>query len=170
MTHPRQMARLIAGAILCLFAVTWLESPLRAPAGRRLQMLAVAPQFWGYFAAPLQDRMELFRLRGGAWVRADAPLASPRNLFGLRRGPVLHSSELRALLRDAPLEWTEATVRDGEVPEAVSAGVPVRNLARQPQLCGDVLVVERTPVPWAWASSRRAVSMPMKYARLDIQC
>jgi antimicrobial peptide system SdpA family protein len=170
MTHPRQMARLIAGAILCLFAVTWLESPFRAPAGRRLQMLAVAPQFWGYFAAPLQDRMELFRLRGGSWVRTDLPLGSPQNLFGLRRGPVLHSSELRALLRDAPLEWAEATVRDGEVPEAAPAGVPVRNLARHPQLCGEVLVVERTPVPWAWAGSHRAVSMPVKYARLDVQC
>jgi len=170
MTHPRQMARLIAGAILCLFAVTWLDSPFRAPAGRRLQMLAVAPQFWGYFAAPLQDRMELFRLRGGSWVRTDVPLGSPQNLFGLRRGPVLHSSELRALLRDAPLEWSEAAVRDGEIPEATPAGVTVRNLARTPQLCGDVLVVERTPVPWAWAGSHRPVSMPVKYARLDVQC
>ena len=170
MTHPRQMARLLAGAILCLFAVTWLESPLRAPAGRRLQMLAVAPQFWGYFAAPLQDRMELFRLRGGAWVRADFPLSSPRNLFGLGRGPVLHSTEVRGLLRDAPLEWSEATLRESEVPEATTPGVPVRNLARQPQLCGEVLVVERTAVPWAWAGSRRAVSMPAKYALLDVQC
>ena len=170
MTHPRQLARLVAGAILCLFAVTWLESPLRAPAGRRIGMLAVAPQFWGYFASPLQDRMELFRLRGGAWVKADVPLGSPRNLFGLRRGPVLHSSELRALLRDAPLEWSDATLREGELPEVAAAGVPVRNLARHPLLCGDVLLLERTPVPWAWVGSHRAVSMPVKYARLDVQC
>src|SRR4029077_6996489 len=92
MVRPRQMARLLAGAIVCLVAVHWLESPLRPPATRRLQMLAVAPQFWGYFASPLQDRMELFRLRGGTWVKADFPLASPRNLLGLRRGPLLHSS------------------------------------------------------------------------------
>jgi hypothetical protein len=170
MTHPRQLARLLAGAILCLFAVTWLESPFRAPAGRRIQMLAVAPQFWGYFAAPLQDRMELFRRRGGAWVRADFTLSSPRSVFGLRRGPVLHSTELRALLRDAPLEWSEATLPESELPEATTPAVPVRNLAVQPQLCGDVLVLERTPVPWAWAGSHRPVSMPVKYARLDVQC
>jgi hypothetical protein len=164
------MARLLAAAIVCLFALTWLESPLRAPAGRRLQMLAVAPQFWGYFAFPLQDRMELFRLRGASWVRADFPLASPKNLLGLGRGPVGHSSELRALLRDAPLEWSDATLRDGELPRTASPGVPVRNLARHPQLCGDVLLLDRTPVPWAWAGSHRAVSMPVKYARLDVQC
>jgi hypothetical protein len=168
--RPRQMARLIAAAIVCLFALNWLESPLRAPAGRRLQLLAVAPQFWGYFASPLQDRLELFRLRGAAWVRADFPLGSPRNLLGFGRGPVGHSSELRALLRDASLEWSEAMVRDGELPATASPGVPVRNLARNPQLCGDVLVMDRTPVPWAWAGTHRAVSMSVKYTRLDVQC
>ena len=74
--RPGQMARLLAAAIVCLFALNWLESPLRAPAGRRLQLLAVAPQFWGYFASPLQDRLELFRLRGATWVRADFPLGA----------------------------------------------------------------------------------------------
>ena len=170
MPCPRQMARLLAAAIICVFAFNWLESPLRPPAGRRLRLLAVAPQFWGYFASPLQDRMELFRLRGSTWVKADFPLGSPRNLFGLGRGPVGHSTELRSLLRDAPLEWSEATVPAGEVPEAATPGAPVRNLAQHPQLCGDVLVLERTPVPWAWAGSHRAVSMPVKYARLDVQC
>lgn len=170
MTRPRQMARLLAGGLLCLFALTWLESPLRAPAGQRLRMLAVAPQFWGYFASPLQDRMELFRMRGGRWVRADFPLSSPRNLFGLERGPMLHSSELLALLRDAPLDWSDATLHEGEVPEAMPPGVPVRNLARKPQLCGEVLVLDRTPVPWAWAGSRRTVSMPVRYARMDVKC
>ena len=164
------MARLLAGAIVCLVVVYSVESPLRPPATQRLQVLGVAPQFWGYFAAPLQDRFELFRLRNGTWVKADFPLSSPRNLFGLRRGPVLHASELRNLLSTAPLHWEEATVRDGELPEVAAPGVSVRNLARHPQLCGDVLVLERTPVPWAWAASHRPVSMPAKYARMDVQC
>ncbi len=168
--RPRQMARLLAGAIVCLVAVNWLESPLRPSATRRLQMLAIAPQFWGYFASPLEDRMELFRLRSGRWVKADFPLSSPRNLFGLRRGPVLHGSELRTLLSEAPLRWSEASLPQGELPEAASPGVPVRNLARRPELCGEVLVLERTPIPWAWGGSRRPVSMPVRYARLDVQC
>jgi hypothetical protein len=168
--RPRQVARLLAGAIVCLFAFNWLESPLRPPAGRRLQMLAVAPQFWGYFASPREDRMELFRLRGGAWVKADFPLGSPKNLLGLGRGPVLHSSEFRTLTSEAPHQWSEVTLREGELPEPAAPGLPVRNLARQPQLCGDLLLLERTPLPWAWAGSHRAVAMPVKYARLDVKC
>ena len=167
--RPRQIARLLAAAIVCLVAVNWLESPLRPPARRRLQLLALAP-VWGYFAAPSQDRMELFRLREGAWVRADFPLSSPRNLFGLRRGPVLHSPELRSLLSGATLRWSETTLREGEVPETEAARVPIRNVARHPQLCGDLLLLERTPVPWAWAGAHRPVSMPARYAVLDVQC
>ena len=168
--QPRRMARLLAGAIVCLVAVYSVDSPLRPPATQRLHVLGVAPQFWGYFAAPLEDRFELFRLRDGAWVKADFPLSSPRNLFGLRRGPVIHGSELRNLLSTAPLQWEEASVREGELPEVAATAVPVRNLARHPQLCGDVLILERTPVPWAWASWHRAVSMPTKYSRMDVQC
>jgi sporulation delaying protein A len=164
------MARLLAGAFVFLVVVYSVESPLRPPATQRLHVLGVAPQFWGYFAAPLQDRFELFRLRNGAWVKEDFPLSSPRNLFGLRRGPVLHGSELRNLLSTAQLQWEEASVRDGELPEVATPGVSVRNLARHPQLCGDVLVLERTPVPWAWSASHRPISMPAKYARMDVQC
>jgi hypothetical protein len=168
--RPRQMARLLAGAIVCLVALNWLESPLRPPATRRLQMLAIAPQFWGYFASPLQDRMELFRLHGDTWVKADYPLGSPRNLLGLHRGPVLHSSEFRTLLSEVPLQWEEARLHEGELPRPAAAALPVRNLARHPRICGEVLVLERTPVPWAWAASHRPVSMPTRYARLDVQC
>lgn len=170
MLRPGPMARLLAAAIVCLFAVNWLESPLRSPATRRLQMLVLAPQFWGYFSEPLQDRTEVYRLRGGTWVKADFPLSSPRNLLGLGRGPLLHSSELRSLMSEAPLRWAEARAPESEVPEVASPPVPVRNLARQPQLCGEVLLLERSPVPWAWAGSRRTVSMPLRYARLDVQC
>ncbi len=168
--RPRQAARLLAAAIVCLFAFNWIESPLRAPAGRRLQMLAVAPQFWGYFASPREDRMEVFRLRDGAWVKADFPLGSPRNLLGLGRGPVLHSAEFRTLISVAPLQWSEVTLRVGELPETAALGLSVRNLARQPQLCGDLLLLERTPLPWAWAGSHRAVAMPAKYTHLDVKC
>jgi len=65
---------------------------------------------------------------------------------------------------------SDATLREGELPETAFPGVPVRNLAQHPQLCGDVLLLDRTPVPWAWAGTHRAVSMPVKYARLDVQC
>lgn len=168
--RPRRVATILAGAIACLTCVAWLESPLRPSTTRRLQMLAIAPQFWGYFAAPLQDRLQAFRWRDGAWVQADAPFASAGNLLGLRRGPVHHSSELRTLVSQIGTEWSGATLAPGQFPETTGPGLTVRNLARHPQLCGEVLLLSRTPVPWAWARSSGKIALPATYALLNVQC
>lgn len=166
---PRQVARLLAGAIVFLTCVTWLDSPLRASAARRLQMLAIAPQFWGFFASPREERTEVFRLRHGAWERADAPLSAAVNLFGLRRAIVSHGAEFRTLEAQVGNRWSAAALAPEQLPEPVDP-VVVRNLARQPQLCGEVLLVTRPPVPWAWARSSSRAALPSRYARLSIQC
>lgn len=133
-------------------------------------MLAIAPQFWGYFASPRQDRVQAFRWRDGLWVQADAPLGVPGNLLGLRRGPVHHSSEFTDLLSQVGTQWSEAVLGPGGFPVIDGPGLVVRNVALHPQLCGDVLLLSRTPVPWAWARMRRQSDLPARYARLNVQC
>ncbi len=167
--RPRRVAQVLAGAIVCVICLNWLESPLRPSALRRVQMLAIAPQWWGYFAHPLEDRVQAFRRQGDTWIQVDAPFGSPGNLFGARRGPVHHSSEMRALQAQVEGHWSEAPLAPDAFPQA-TAPLAVRNAARHPRLCGDVLLLERTPIPWAWARSRNQPELPARYARLEIQC
>ncbi len=133
-------------------------------------MLAVAPQFWGFFASPREERTEVFRLRNGAWERADAPLAATANLLGLRRAVVNHGAEFRTLEAQVGNGWSSATLTPEQLPDTAVEPVVVRNLARQPQLCGEVLLVARPPLPWAWARSSSKVELPTRYARLSIRC
>lgn len=168
--RPGRVARILAAAIACLVCVTWLESPLRPSATRRLQMLAIAPQFWGYFAYPRQDRVQAFRWREGAWIQADAPLGAPGNLFGLQRAAVHHSSEFTTLLRQVGSRWSETLLRPDQLPDTSAPGLAVTNVARHPRLCGDVLLLSRTPVPWAWVKVSSTVELPARYVRLSIQC
>jgi len=167
---PRHVARLLAGAIVCLAGVGWLDSPLRPSASRRLQMLAVAPQFWGYFVLPRAEQIEVFRRSNGAWARADAPFAAPENLFGLRRATVNYGAEFRTLLDQVTGSWTTASLTPQQLPETSADALSVRNLARRPRLCGDVLLVSRPPVPWAWARASSRAALPTRFARLDIAC
>jgi len=133
-------------------------------------MLAIAPQFWGFFATPREERTEVFRLRNGAWERADAPLAAAANLLGLRRAIVSHGAEFRTLEAQVANRWSSATLTPEQLPDSAAEPVPVRNLARHPQLCGEVLLVARTPVPWAWARSSSKAALPTRFARLNVQC
>ena len=135
-----------------------------------MQMLAIAPQFWGYFAKPLEKDLEVFRWQDHRWERADAPLAAMVNLFGLRRATVNHSAEFRRLVEQVGDGWTSASLGVDQLPDPDGDRVTVKNLARRPALCGEVLIVAREAVPWAWARSRARVELRTRFARLDIQC
>lgn len=168
--QPRVVARLIAGAIVFLVCIAWLDSPLRPSATRRLQMLAIAPQSWAFFSAPRDEQFQVFRWRNGAWERANAPLAAAVNRFGLRRATTSHSAEFRTLTDQVGTRWSTATLAPEQLPDTGTDSLTVRNLARKPQLCGDVLVLSRPPVPWAWARSSSKVALPTRFARLTVQC
>ncbi|MGZ6134769.1 MAG: SdpA family antimicrobial peptide system protein [Myxococcaceae bacterium] len=168
--RPRVVARLIAGAIVFLVCVASLDSPLRPAATRRLQMLAIAPQFWGFFSAPRDDQFEVFRRRNGGWERADTPLPAAVNRFGLRRGTTSHSAEFRTLAEQVGTRWSTATLAPEQLPDIGADSLALRNLARQPQLCGEVLLLSRPPIPWAWAGSTGKVALPTRFAQLTIQC
>ena len=166
----RDVVRLLAGAIIALACVAWVDSPLRAPTAGRLKMLAVAPQFWGYFGAPRQEQIEVFRWKSGGWQRADAPLGAPANLFGLRRSTPNHGAEFRTIEGQLGTRWSSAMLGPSQLPETDDEPLPIRSLARRPQLCGDLLVISRPPVPWAWAHSGTRVTLPTRYVRLNVQC
>ena len=151
-------------------SLAWLESPLRPPPGRRMEMLAIAPQFWGYFATPREKEFEVFRWRDGAWHRADAPLSAATNLFGLRRATVNHGAEFQSLVAQAGDHWTTESLTAEQLPGHGSDTLQVRNLARSPQLCGDILIVSRPAVPWAWSRSTARIALPTRFANLTVQC
>ncbi|HZJ56534.1 MAG TPA: SdpA family antimicrobial peptide system protein [Myxococcaceae bacterium] len=168
--RPRQAARLLAGVVVFLACITWLDSPLRSGPARRLQMLGIAPQAWGFFASPREARPEVYRLRNGAWERADTPLGSAANLFGLRKAIVSHGPEFRTLESEVEVRWSTADLAEDQLPTIADDPVEVSNLAREPRLCGEVLLVERPPLPWAWAHAGGRSALPTRYARLTVRC
>jgi antimicrobial peptide system SdpA family protein len=168
--RPRVVARLVAGAIVFLACVAWLDSPLRPSATRRLQMVAIAPQAWGFFSAPREEQFQVFRWRDGTWERADTPLAAAVNRFGFRRATTSHSAEFRTLTEQVGTRWSTAELRPEQLPDTAADPIAVKNLARQPQLCGEVLLLSRPPVPWAWARSSGKFQLPTRFARLTVQC
>ena len=164
------MATLLAGVVVFLACITWLDSPLRPGPARRLQMFAIAPQAWGFFAWPRETRTEVYRLRKGVWERADRPLGSAANLFGLRKGLLSHGPEYWTIKSQVEARWTTADLTEDQLPSPAVEPVEVNNLAHEPRLCGEVLLVDRPPFPWAWAHARGRATLPTRYARLSVRC
>jgi antimicrobial peptide system SdpA family protein len=132
-------------------------------------LLGVAPQAWGYFSSPRAETFEVYRLGAGGWSRLDAPIAAAANLFGLRRTTVNHGAEFRNIVSQVGNRWTETALTAEQIPDAPDH-VVVEDYAREPHLCGDVLLIARPPVPWAWARSPTRPALATKFVRLDVRC
>jgi antimicrobial peptide system SdpA family protein len=168
--QPRQVARILAGVVVCLICIISLDSPLRPSPTRRLHLGGIAPQSWGFFAEPRAERTEVFRLRNGGWERADSPLGSAANLFGLRRAIVNHGAEIMSLESQVGARWSTADLTETQLPDTGLESLAVTNLAHEPRLCGEVLLVSRPPLPWAWAHAGGQSTLTTRYVRLRIQC
>ena len=40
----------------------------------------------------------------------------------------------------------------------------------EPTLCGEVVISEQKPVPWAWSKLEKPFSMPAKVLRMEVKC
>ena len=103
-------------------------------------MLALAPQFWGYFAAPREEGRALPAPRrhlGARRLSAGAPV----NLSGFGGDP--STAPIPDLA--APRVSGGSPAREGSCPRSRAGPLPVRNLARKPQLCGEVLLSSGPP-------------------------
>ena len=166
---PRVAARFAAAGIVTLVCFASLDSPFRPSAASGLRIQTIAPQAWGFFTSARDDQVEVFRLRDGQWMRIDAPLSAPANLFGLRRSTLNHGAEFRTIAAQVGDRWSTAALGPDDLPGS-SEALSVRNLAREPRLCGELLLVSRPALPWAWSTSSGRLKLATRFARMQVQC
>jgi antimicrobial peptide system SdpA family protein len=133
---------------------------------------SVIPEGWAFFTrSPREERMAPYVLRDGRWTDVHAaPHAEPQHLFGLNRISRAQGVELGLLYGAVPsTAWTSCRGTDpARCLDGSTIALTLRNLSPDPTICGDVGLVRQEPVPWAWAHSTTV--MPIKYARLTVQC
>jgi antimicrobial peptide system SdpA family protein len=168
---------LLFATFSAIFAIYALHSALPAnaidlPFERAARVRDWFPEGWAFFTAPAQREVSLpFRRVGGEWVSANAgPNASAKNAFGLTRAARVQGLELQVLVEQAvPDDWKQCD----EANASCFDTAPVRqviNRMHKPTLCGEVVISEQKPVPWAWSKLKKPFSMPAKVLRMEIKC
>jgi antimicrobial peptide system SdpA family protein len=141
---------------------------------RDLQTTAWAPESWRFFTRnPQEEQLLPFERVGESWQSASMPGASPRYAFGLDRAGRAQGMELGMLLEGMPKSSFRACDED-EAPEVclskTTKVLHLKNETPHPSLCGQIGVVAKKPVPWAWARSGRTIHMPARVLRLEVSC
>ena len=132
------------------------------------------PQGWSFFTRnPREASAVVYRPgRGAQWVPTSrTPNFQPRNLFGASRVQRAEGIDLGVLAVAVPDKaWVSCRSAASACLARVVGPIQVDIRRAGFLLCGDVGLVSREPVPWAWARDRRRVAMPAKVARLAVSC
>jgi antimicrobial peptide system SdpA family protein len=147
-------------------------NPLHLPAENPEATLLVAPQGWAFFTRNAQTEWTHAWVHGeSGWHPTGTADDRTRYAYGADRTFRARSAELERLLVRVPAAAWSPCRRD---PSACldEHDAPVRLVSDEhhPTLCGDVGIVRREPVPFAWARAKEPVTMPSKIARVRIEC
>lgn len=187
-SHASRRVDCALGIVAAVLAVGWSvlglyvahtqmpPNALELPFEEQVRPIAriLAPEGWNFFTRnPREERALPFTRRAdGAWVSAHAgPHAQPRYAFGLNRVSRAQGVEIGLLLggiSNSAWETCQGTISMC----LASAGPPLhlRNVSPAATLCGDVGLALQEPLPWAWIESRDEVTMPSRFARLEVTC
>lgn len=160
-------------AIVTVLRGSISDHPLRPSDLEKFNLVAVAPEGWGFFTRnPREPGFQLYQQLGGHWRQVLLHNGEARTMFGIRRDARVQGVELQGLIYAIPdSAWTQA--RD-PLPDLLERSDlfthQVANRALHPTMCGDYVLVRQEPVPWAWASARDRLDMPSRSVRLQVDC
>ncbi|MEV8017521.1 SdpA family antimicrobial peptide system protein [Streptomyces sp. NPDC086554] len=136
---------------------------------------AFVPQGWAFFTKdPQSEQFGAYRPRGGG-ARPEnlslTPQGKAENLFGLSRRQRAQGPE-EALLASKVRHWETCQGSNDDClrAAAVRPATAVTNPSPLPSLCGDVIVTNQRPVPWAYRELLPETSRVTRAAHLRIRC
>ncbi|MEU8204047.1 SdpA family antimicrobial peptide system protein [Streptosporangium sp. NPDC049046] len=139
----------------------------------RLTITTLTPQGWAFFTkSPREPQIGVWQpANTGGWQDARlGPHSEPRNVLGFNRRSRAQGLELGIMQTSVPADgWTACDGGDvASCLDRATSAVTISNIAPNPIHCGSVGLVQREPLPWAWAGSDTA--MPATVARLEVTC
>jgi antimicrobial peptide system SdpA family protein len=160
-------------AILTVLRGSISDHPLRPSDLQKFNLVAVAPEGWGFFTRnPREPGFQLYQQQGHTWRQVMLHNGEARTLFGIKRDARIQGVELQGLIYAIPdSAWTQARAPLSGILERTDLYVhEVTNRALHATMCGDYVLMRQEPVPWAWASARDRLDMPSRSVRLRVDC
>jgi antimicrobial peptide system SdpA family protein len=142
----------------------------------RANIMAVAPQGWSFFTkSPRDPQVEPFMVTDEGMVSvAGFPNTKIENAMGLSREGRSQGVENALLLAEAQADsWVECSSPslDACADDLIAAPqVKVENVVPSPSVCGDVVLVQSTPVSWAYRQHTELVRTTQSGIHLDVTC
>ncbi len=142
----------------------------------RKMVASALPEGWAFFTKPPNDPeyVPVYSVDGGRTFVGGSLLPNSRieNWYGLLRSQRAQGPEI-ANLSNEPLNWQVCENKHGPACyKQVWAGSPtsVRNSSPTPTVCGQVIVMETRPTPWAFREFYEEIRENERGALVEVAC
>ncbi len=140
----------------------------------RAAIMSLIPEGWGFFTKnPREPEMQIATLRDGTMQNLNIVSSFQfRYAFGLNRQPRSQGRELDQLLkqlRDVRL-WHNCQTSTVVCAQKLHVQKRIINTVNPATLCGNLVLFERGPVPWAYRHIKSKENMPSRLTRVEVLC
>lgn len=158
-----------------LFFFSWLnffsESVISASSEKNV-LIKILPQGWSFFSKSPRDDEFVVLDPDTLELAVQWPNASAANFLGLSRYGRAQGIEAGTLSFQVPNDQWQVCSGDlnGCVQQGERTVIEVVNTTPNPSLCSTYLLVQRKPVPWAWANITTPEEQPSQYVEVSVNC
>jgi antimicrobial peptide system SdpA family protein len=149
-------------------------STIQLPDTAHRIVMSLIPQGWGFFTkSPRDPEMHVATLRAHDLHELNLTSSfQPRYAFGFNRLARAQGLEIDALIAELPASsrWQDCQAASVDCARVMPVQARIVNRSRFPTLCGDLVLFERRPIPWAYRNRKLSVNMPSRLTRIEAVC
>ncbi len=156
-------------------AVTLPYNPSRVPTSLSLKtrFRALLPEGFSFFTRnPREPQIVAYQYSGQHLEQLTIQNASLTNMMGIlktSRAQNIETGYLLSLIKGEDWSSCKSSLLNC-LTFNYSPIIEMKSKYKKPLLCGDIVLVVRKPVPWAWADNFDVDKMPLEFVRLYIFC
>ncbi|MFB1052091.1 SdpA family antimicrobial peptide system protein [Paraliobacillus sp. JSM ZJ581] len=149
------------------------RNALSMPFVDEIYMQSWFPQGWGFYSKdPTESALYMYDYETFE-PSTNWPNNTKENLFGLKRAGRAQGIEAGLIQFKIPGEsWV--TCEDAPSTCAIEndglEAVEIENESPYPTICGEHIIVQQEPVPWAWSKYKETTVMPSEIVRVNVTC
>ncbi|WP_146553641.1 SdpA family antimicrobial peptide system protein [Rummeliibacillus sp. SL167] len=164
----------LIGFLVLFYSIvsTLPTSPVSLDKEKRSIVQILYPQSWGFFSKnPRAEFYDVIDANTGEQA-VKWPNNRIRNGFGLIRYGRGQGTEIAMLVHQVKNDKWAICKKDSLqcLEELNTEKITINNSTPNPTICGDIGVVESSPIPWAWAKYSDKIKPTSKLVRVKVSC
>jgi len=137
----------------------------------KMHFLTLLPEGWAFFTKNARDEnVYVYKKIDGTFENCDPTGSSYKYAFGFNRKGRAKTAELESMCAlFSESDWTKDSVLNFAELKSKAQVHDVEDRVKDYAYSGEIFVIKREPIPWAWSRLPGRIDLPFKYIILNVR-